>query len=181
MPDEEVVNTAAQPAEPPAAPPAEVPPAEPQTATPEPPPQTETSISETVPPPSEPAPAVAQPIAEPTPTPALAVQPVPSAPPVVPPPATPVPQQAPATSPKSFLARAIEAIQFRKRAKLEKIVALASARGSITNDDVEKLVRVSHATATRYLVQLVAEGRLERVSSRGGARYVPANNSNGGN
>ena len=60
-----------------------------------------------------------------------------------------------------------------KRAKLEKIVALAKERGSITNDDVQKHVYVSHVTAARYLSQLVKEGRLRRIGALKKPHYEP--------
>lgn len=63
----------------------------------------------------------------------------------------------------ALLMKAKEKIQFRKRAKLEKIMALAQGREKITNDDAQKLLRVSDATATRYLSELVKQGRLRRV------------------
>jgi hypothetical protein len=63
----------------------------------------------------------------------------------------------------TLLQKAKEKIQFRKRAKLEKIMALTQSRGKITNDDAQKLLRFSDATATRYLAELVKQGRLRRV------------------
>ena len=66
---------------------------------------------------------------------------------------------------KSFLQRALEVIRFRKRAKLEKIVQFATKHGSVTNDQVEKLLHVSDSTATRYLAELVRNGRLKRSGS----------------
>lgn len=74
---------------------------------------------------------------------------------------------------RGLLSRARERIQFRKRAKLEKIAARARAEGSITNDGVQKLLRVSDATATRYLSELVRAGRLKRVGAASHARYEP--------
>ena len=79
-----------------------------------------------------------------------------------------------------LLIKAREKIQFRKRAKLEKIMAAASSKASqagsgessragITNDEVQKLLRVSDKTAERYLGQLVKQGRLRRAG--------PANHS----
>ena len=118
----------------------------------------------------------AAPVSDTTFTSPVAPEPQPVAP--VPAPTHPVPvvqSIPPVASPKSFLVRAIEAVRFRKRAKLEKIVKLAAEKGSIVNDDVEKLVRVSHATATRYLAELVRDGRLRRTgASRTEARYEPA-------
>src|SRR3989344_3180944 len=46
--------------------------------------------------------------------------------------------------------------------RLEKILAFAKTRKQITNDDIQKLLRVSYATATRYLARLVKEGKLRR-------------------
>jgi len=79
---------------------------------------------------------------------------------------------------RNLLLKAKEMIQFRKRKKLEKILGLArqktaagAEQGKITNNDVQKLLRVSDATATRYLSQLVKEGKLKPISRRGGAFY----------
>ena len=83
--------------------------------------------------------------------------------------------------PKSFLAKALESIQFRKKAKLEKIIKLANEKKVITNDDVEKFLHVSDATATRYLNILVKQNRLKVSGNRRSARYEPINGSNGGN
>lgn len=77
------------------------------------------------------------------------------------------------TDPRSLLTRALDAIQFRKKAKLDKIVAFAAQRRSIQNDDVQKLLRVSDATATRYLAELVKQGRLKMVGNPKNARYEP--------
>ncbi len=78
-------------------------------------------------------------------------------------------------SPKSFLAKALESIQFRKKAKLEKIMKLANEKKVITNDDVEKLLHVSDATATRYLSTLVKQNRLKVSGNRRSVRYEPFN------
>ena len=73
--------------------------------------------------------------------------------------------------PKSFLAKALEKIQFRKRAKLEKIIKFAQEKKSITNDQVEKLLHVSDATVTRYLSELVKQNRLKRTGLPQNPRY----------
>lgn len=100
------------------------------------------------------------------------------APPPIPEPPTP---QTPASQIQTafptlgiLLANAREKFQTRKRKKLERIVALANARKTITNNDVEKLLRVSDATATRYLAQLVRTGRLRRVGHPARSHYEPA-------
>ncbi|GEM_PF-3656363 len=108
------------------------------------------------------------------------IQPEPA--PVVPVPATPEPTPAPVSaSLKSFLGKAMEKIQFRKRAKLAKIVKLAVEKKSITNDDVQKLLRVSDATATRYLSELAKKGGLKRFGVKSTTRFEPTLGSNGGN
>ena len=53
-------------------------------------------------------------------------------------------------------------------------MALARTKGSITNDDAQKLLRVSDATATRYLAALVKAGKLKRTNHPSQARYEPA-------
>jgi hypothetical protein len=72
---------------------------------------------------------------------------------------------------KSLLIKAQAKIQFNKQKKLEKIIQLAQKKQIITNDDVQKLLRVSDATATRYLVKLVQQSRLTRVGSPRDAKY----------
>lgn len=93
----------------------------------------------------------------------------------------PLPPQAPQLQPlaqqdqrgfiKSQLIKAQAKIQFNKQKKLEKIIQLAQKKQTITNDDVQKLLRVSDATATRYLVKLVQQGHLARVGSPRDAKY----------
>ena len=50
----------------------------------------------------------------------------------------PPPLETPSTSvsPKTFLARALESLRFRKQKKLQKLVEYAVKKRSITNDDV---------------------------------------------
>jgi len=73
---------------------------------------------------------------------------------------------------KSSLARQLliaarNAIQFRKRKKLDKIMALFLQHSKITNDEVEKFLHVSDATATRYLSQLEKEGKIKQSGKTG--------------
>lgn len=77
-----------------------------------------------------------------------------------------IPTTAPALA-LSLLVKAREAIQFRKKKKLEKIMALFLKKPQITNDDVEKLLHVSDATATRYLSTLEKEGKIKQVGKTG--------------
>src|SRR3989344_6494758 len=72
---------------------------------------------------------------------------------------------------KSLLIKAQAKIQFNKTKKLNKLIQLAQKKQIITNDDVQKLLRVSDATATRYLVKLVQQGRITRVGSPHDAKY----------
>ena len=99
----------------------------------------------------------------------------------VPPPPNPLPESISGqalgtgggTDVRSLLAKAMAKIQFKKTAKLEKLMVLAKERGQITNDDAQKLLRVSDATATRYLVALVKAGRLKRVGNPSHSSYQP--------
>ena len=74
-----------------------------------------------------------------------------------------------------LLARARAAIFNRKQKKLEKIVEMAlrqKAQGKlITNDDVEKLLRVSDKTAERYLAELVKQGKLRKTGTTSQTKY----------
>ena len=96
--------------------------------------------------------------------------------PVAPPPSAvpaPVPSGALARMPSAG-ARMREVMQTRKRERLDKVVTLAARKRVITNNDVEKLLKVSDATATNYLRELVRTGRLKKVGVRAGTRYEPA-------
>lgn len=86
----------------------------------------------------------------------------------------PQPSSAPTqtTVPDNFPARGLAARRARQEAKLQKIIELARKQESITNDDVEKLLHVSNATATRYLNILVKEGKLQQIGDKHHARYA---------
>lgn len=65
------------------------------------------------------------------------------------------------------------AIQNRKRKKLDHIMTLFAKRTNITNDEVEKLLHVSDATATRYLSVLEKEGKIKQTGKTGkGVSYL---------
>ena len=55
--------------------------------------------------------------------------------------------------------------------KLNEIIQLAQKKQIIKNEDVQKLLRISSATATRYLAKLVEQGHLIRVGSPRDAKY----------
>src|SRR3989338_9821285 len=57
--------------------------------------------------------------------------------------------------------------QERVKKKLEKIIEFLSTKGKITNDEVEKLLHVSDATATRYLSILEKEGKIKQEGRTG--------------
>jgi len=72
---------------------------------------------------------------------------------------------------QSFIAGLLEkaklAIQSRKRNKLDKIMNLFAKQTSITNNDVQKLLYTSDATATRYLSILEKEGKIKQDRKTG--------------
>ena len=61
-------------------------------------------------------------------------------------------------------------VENRKK-HLDAVLALAARRAKITNDDVQRELKVSDATATRYLETLVEFGQLTRVGQRGQSVY----------
>lgn len=60
----------------------------------------------------------------------------------------------------------------KKEARLAKVVELAKEKGRITNVDIEKLLHVSDATASRYGTILVQRGLLKREGKGRGAYYL---------
>ena len=68
-----------------------------------------------------------------------------------------------------LLNKAKLAIQFRKRKKLDKVMTLFLEKQKITNDEVEKLLHVSDATAERYLNILEKENKIKQVGKTGHA------------
>jgi hypothetical protein len=71
----------------------------------------------------------------------------------------------------SLLIKAQVKIQFNKKKKLDRIVQFAQKKQIIANEDIQKLLHVSSATATRYLVKLVEQGRFARVGNPRDAKY----------
>lgn len=76
---------------------------------------------------------------------------------------------------KNLLSLARERIQARKRKKFARILELAGQKGRVANKEVEKLLRVSDATATRYLSALVKANKLRMVGHPRDAHYEPIN------
>ena len=85
----------------------------------------------------------------------------------------------PLTQPKSSLARELlikarNAIQFRKRKKLDRVMTLflkkknsSTSSPQVTNDEVEKLIHVSDKTAERYLNILEKENKIKQIGKTG--------------
>ncbi len=74
---------------------------------------------------------------------------------------------------RELLLKAKDAIAFRKRKKLDKVMGIFLKRTSVTNDEVEKLLHVSDATATRYLSILEKEGKIVQTGKSGrGVSYT---------
>ena len=92
----------------------------------------------------------------------LAPAPQPTASPPTPSPATGVLHAA-----RDLLVKARATIQFRKTVKLEKIMTELNKKTKITNDEIEKLLHVSDATATRYLSALERQGKIKQVGKTG--------------
>ena len=68
---------------------------------------------------------------------------------------------------RQLLVTARNAIQFRKRKKLDRVMSLFLQHSKITNDEVEKFLHVSDATATRYLSILEKENKIKQVGRTG--------------
>ena len=70
---------------------------------------------------------------------------------------------------RELLIKARATIQVGKRKKLDKIMTLFLKDRTITNDEVEKFLRVSDKTAERYLNALEKENRIKQVGKTGHA------------
>ncbi len=105
-----------------------------------------------------------QPISEPVPTeeqpPTIPVQPAPIA-----------TDQTQPNFIHGLLLKAQAKIQTNKQKKLDKLMLMAQKKGKITNEDAQKLLRISHATASRYLDALARDGRLTRSGNTNDLRY----------
>ncbi len=82
---------------------------------------------------------------------------------------------------KDLWQKFLEKLGMRKRKRLDKILEFLDKNtstslklrgtGRITNDDVEKLLHVSDATATRYLDILEKEGKIKQIGKTGRNTY----------
>ena len=66
-----------------------------------------------------------------------------------------------------LLNKAKLAIQSRKRKKLDKVMAIFAKQTKISNDEVEKFLHVSDATAERYLNILERENKIKQTGKTG--------------
>jgi uncharacterized membrane protein len=111
-------------------------------------------------------------------TPQGTVQPEPQPTPASPIPAPRIPETGTGTeAPHSIIALLLEkaklTTQFRKQKKLNKVMGLFVTKNKITNDEVEKLLHVSDATATRYLSELEKKGIIKQTGKTGkGVSYI---------
>lgn len=70
------------------------------------------------------------------------------------------------------LGKYISGVKNKKERKKAKIIELLKEKEIITNNDVEKLLKISDATATRYLDELEKENKIEAFgSSRRATKY----------
>ena len=83
--------------------------------------------------------------------------------------ATPPAPTTPSNKPNSrdLLAKGRAKVQEKKQKKLDKIVELLNTKDKVSNADVEKALRVSDATATRYLSALQKQGKIRKVGKTG--------------
>lgn len=68
---------------------------------------------------------------------------------------------------KDLWRRFLDKVNFSKRKKLDRIMTLFNSKTKITNDEVEKLLHVSDATATRYLSILEKENKITQSAKSG--------------
>ena len=68
---------------------------------------------------------------------------------------------------RELLAKGRAKVQEKKQKKLDKIMEILNTKDKVSNADVEKLLRVSDATATRYLSALQKQGKIRKVGKTG--------------
>lgn len=67
-----------------------------------------------------------------------------------------------------------EVVRRRKSKNLEMILELVARKKIITNNDIERELSVSDSSATRYLNELIKQGKLKRHGIRASAKYMAA-------
>jgi 3-oxoacyl-ACP reductase-like protein len=119
---------------------------------------------------------------EPLPQEPAALEPQPAPAPAVSPETAPAPSAAPATqipgehrwgrySHQEVVAKAIAVRRSRVEKALDRIMTYVGKKGSISNDEVEKLDKVVDSTAALYLKQLVQRGPLRKTGVNRTTRY----------
>lgn len=73
--------------------------------------------------------------------------------------------------PMNPLEAANEARQQEKARNREKLLAYTEEHGQITNDDVQNILNVSHATASNYLTELEEDGLLREHGEGAAIHY----------
>ena len=68
---------------------------------------------------------------------------------------------------RELLIKARNMIQTRKRKKLDKVMTMFAKQTKISNDEVEKFLHVSDATAERYLNILEKENKIKQTGKTG--------------
>jgi hypothetical protein len=79
------------------------------------------------------------------------------------------PQQNKISLARELLVKARNAIQFRKRKKLDRVMTLFLKKSKITNNEVKDFLHVSDATAERYLNVLEKENKIKQNGKTGKA------------
>jgi Fic family protein len=69
------------------------------------------------------------------------------------------------------LKKYVEKTKRQKKQRKSKIINLLKQKEKITNNDVEKLLGVSDATATNYLDELEKKGKIEQIGKTGRSVY----------
>ena len=72
---------------------------------------------------------------------------------------------------RNIQARGRSKIQTNREERIGKLIQFAQKKQIIDNEEIQMLIHVSSATATRYLEDLVKEGRLVSEGSPRHAKY----------
>ena len=70
-------------------------------------------------------------------------------------------------SQKDLWRRFLDKVSIGKRKKLDRVMSMFLKQSKVTNDEVEKFLHVSDATATRYLSALEKENKIKQVGKTG--------------
>jgi hypothetical protein len=128
--------------------------------------------SETLSPPAVPAETVPASVPETAPAPSAEEAPAEQTTQIIPPSAgEPPSSQSPARPTVDYPAIGRQAKTKKREARLEKIMQYVREKSRITNDEIQKLLGVSDATATRYAHDLMTRNVLRRVGRGKGSYY----------